>query len=265
MAATAMTHDARTGAVHVHSAYSHDGRDSLGDLRDFARAHGLSFLALTDHAEDIDPAAYGEYVAACQRLSDERVRLIPGLEFRFAGFKGLHLLVLGLYTRLSATTPEQLLAQTRRAPVFTVWAHPILADYEAPPAVAAGVDAVEIWNASYNTRYLPDPRAIAVLTALRRARPEVVGTAGLDQHDRRNDRGTRVVLQRDGGDAVTELKAGRFFNLGRTMRLEATGSMSPMRFAALSAARATFDRLEHVHERVARARAARAARVRRTE
>ena len=58
------------------------------------------------------------------------------------------------------------------------------------------IDAVEVWNASYNTRYLPDPRAIALLHVVQRTRPAVVGVAGLDQHDAGNDRRTRVVLQR---------------------------------------------------------------------
>jgi hypothetical protein len=91
------------------------------------------------------------------------------------------------------------------------------------------------------------------LYALRRTRPEVVGTAGLDQHDRRNDRQTRVVLHSNDGDVVDELKAGRFSNLGATLRLDSIASMPLTHFGALSVARLALNGIERVQERLARA------------
>ena len=46
----------RLGALHIHSTYSRDGRDTLPDLRRFAEERSLAFLGLTDHAEDLDAA-----------------------------------------------------------------------------------------------------------------------------------------------------------------------------------------------------------------
>jgi hypothetical protein len=248
---------AATGVIHVHSDYSHDGRDSLERLRDFALERGLGFVGLTDHAEDLDPAVFAAYLERCRLLSDERMALIPGLEYRFEGRRGLHLLALGLRQWIEPRTPAEFIEQAREAASFTVWAHPVLCRYRVPEAVLQGIDAIEVWNAAYNTRYLPDPRAIRLLHALRTTRPEVVGTVGLDQHDSRNDRQTRTHLHHAGADPLRELKAGRFTSSGRTMRFDAWVRWHPIRLAALSTARRAFDTVERTQEHLARTRMAR--------
>ncbi|MDQ6828962.1 MAG: PHP domain-containing protein, partial [Gemmatimonadota bacterium] len=151
------------GVVHVHSDYSRDGKDPLSRLREFALERGIAFVALTDHAEDFVSELFDEYVAECASLSDDRVRLIPGLEFRFAKHRGLHLLAMGLTRLIAPETPDAFAAEAPDAARFTAMAHPVLARYVLPESVAARIDAIEVWNASYNTRYLPDPRAIALL------------------------------------------------------------------------------------------------------
>ena len=95
-----------TGIVHVHSDYSHDGRDSLEELQAFASARGITFVGLTEHAEDFDAARFDQYREHCGRASADGVRLIPGLEFRFEGFPGLHLLALGLRAWIEPRTPQ---------------------------------------------------------------------------------------------------------------------------------------------------------------
>jgi hypothetical protein len=143
------------------------------------------------------------------------------------------------------------MVEARGAATFTIVAHPILAQYRLPAAVAGAIDAIEIWNASYNTRYLPDPRAIRLLRAVRRTRPEVVGTVGLDQHDSRNYRQTRVIVGDAQLDPVAALKAGRFTNAARTMTLGPTVEWDPLRLAALSTIRWAFDRVERLQEQLA--------------
>ncbi|MBC7790330.1 MAG: PHP domain-containing protein [Anaerolineae bacterium] len=244
------------GIVHVHTSYSHDCRDSLEMLRAFCLARGIGWAALTDHAEDLTPAIFSEFVARCASISDDRVTLIPGLEYRFAGFPGLHLLALGQHRWMNPETPAEFIRQSHQASRFTIAAHPILYDYQLPDAVLDGIDAVEIWNATYNTRFLPDPRAIRLLHAARNRRPEIVGTAGLDQHDSRNDRETRVMISAGESDPLLALKEGRFRNVGKTMSFDSVATMNPARFAALTLARWLFDRIERAH-RLLPARAAR--------
>jgi hypothetical protein len=252
MAAPALTSPSPVGVVHIHSDYSHDGRDSLERLREFALERGLGFVGLTDHAEDLSVDVFGRYREQCARLSDAEVTLIPGLEFRFAGYPGLHLLALGLTRWIQPTTPAEFISLTRGASGFTIVAHPLLPDYQVPPEVRGGIDAIEVWNAAYNTRYLPDPRAVRLLQEIRRSRPEVVGVAGLDQHDARNDRGARVVLGPGAADPLAALKAGHFTNRGTTMRFGAAVAIGPVGLAALEVLRRGLDLTNLVHDRVIR-------------
>lgn len=240
------------GTVHVHSDYSHDGRDSLAGLRAWALEKGLGFVGLTDHAEDLDSATFDRYLDECRALSDQRSRLIPGLEFRFAGYPGLHLLALGLRRWIEPATPAEFIGDAKAHAGFTILAHPVLPDYRIPEEVQAGIDAVEVWNTAYNTRYLPDPRAIRLLQEIQRRRPEVVGIAGLDQHDASNDREARVCLLEQDTEPLAALRAGRFTNRGRTLRFDSRVSWSGARLAALGALRWGYDRVERMQDSIMR-------------
>jgi hypothetical protein len=132
---------------------------------------------------------------------------------------------------------------------MTVLAHPVLARYQIPDVVLDNIDGIEVWTGNYNTRYLPDPRSIRIVQELRRRRPEVVATVGLDQHDSRNDRELRVVLPAASSDPLVELRAGRFGNVGRTMRLDSGALLSPARLGALSAVRGVYDMVERAQDR----------------
>ncbi len=237
------------GAIHMHSNYSHDGRDSLETLRSTCVERGIGFVGMTDHAEDLTPRSFEDYRRRCAELSGSGFAMIPGLEYRFAGSKGLHLLALGLAEWIEPRTPAEFFEQTRGRAGLTILAHPVLAHHRIPDVVLDNIDAIEIWNGTYNTRYLPDPKAMRMVQALGRRRPEVVATVGLDQHDSRNDRELRVVLPSPSPDPLGELKAGRFENLGRTMRLDSRALLPPVRLAALSAVRGVYDVVERTQDR----------------
>jgi hypothetical protein len=254
MAPTPVIAAGARGVVHVHSDYSHDGRDALERVRDLAAARGVRFVAMSDHAEDFHAARFDTFVAHCEAVSDDRVTMIPGLEFRFAGYTGLHLLACGLRQWISPRTPGEFAATAPAICGLTMVAHPGLARYVVPPDVADTIDAIEVWNAAYNTRYLPDPRALQVLREIRSTRPEVVGIAGLDQHNAANDRRTRVVLERDTTDPLAELRAGRFQNQGATITFRASGDWPVAARVALSVARTGLDVIERTQERWALAR-----------
>ena len=244
----------RVGVLHIHSTFSRDGRDTVAELRALAAERGISFVGLTDHAEDLDREQFEELRRECARHSDQQVQLIPGLEFRFEGYPGLHLLALGLERWIEPESPADFIRLSRAATRLTVAAHPRLFKYMLPEAVAQGIDGIEVWNASHDTRYLPDPGAIALFNTLKRRRPELVATVGLDQHDSRNDRGTRIVLAALATDPLAEVKAGRFMNRGRTMRFGARQQWGLVRLSLLRGVRAVYDRVERAQERVARAR-----------
>lgn len=241
----------RVGVIHMHSSYSHDGRDSLRQLRSWAIERGIGFVGMTDHAEDFDRAVFARFQGECASLSDEQVRLLPGLEWRFTGFPGLHLLGLGLAQWVAPATPGEFLAAMRGNASLTIVAHPVLPRYQVPDEVLEEIDAIEVWNANYNTRYLPDPEAIRLYHTARRRAPRLVATAGLDQHDCRNDRDLRVVLEQVEGEPLAALRAGRFRNRGRWLTFDAQVGWDPLRLAGLRGARAMFDLAERSQERVA--------------
>lgn len=244
-----VTEHSRVGVIHLHSDYSHDGRDSLECLRDSALERGIGFMCLTDHAEDLDDNIFQEYVRHCHAVSDDRVRLIPGLEFRFNGFPGLHLLALGLERWITPETPGAFLDQASEHARFTVMAHPVYPKYRAPEEVLDRIDAIEVWNASYNTRYLPDPRAMRMVRRRHQSRPDLLAIAGLDQHDARNDRQVRIVLDRGcETDLFGALHAGSFSNKGLTMTFRPDLAWNPGQMIALGSGRILFDAVERVQE-----------------
>jgi hypothetical protein len=244
----------RLGAVHVHTAYSHDGRDSIAEVADWARKAGLAFVAITDHAEDLDGAAYERLCAECAEQSRDGLEIIPGLEFRFVGHTGFHLLACGLSRWIEPATPEEFLSLARAHAQLLIAAHPVIWRNSYPPALLRQFDAIEVWNATYNTRYLPDPAAVRTVRALRRDGADTLAIVGLDQHDRRNDRGTRVGIDAGEPAPLMALRRGAFTNIGVTMRFAPTVSWSPLHQAALQVARTAWDAIERVQDRVARAR-----------
>jgi hypothetical protein len=234
----------------VHSDFSHDGRDSLASLVQFGLDRGLDFIALSDHAEDLTAERFLEYRRQCEIVSVPMCRLIAGLEFRFAGYPGMHLMALGLRTWLEPSTPEQFVMHAPNACELTVVAHPKLCNYVLPAAVSETIDAIEVWNGTYNTRYLPDPRAIRMVHELRRRRPQVIATVGLDQHDRRNDRELRVEVEDRIPNVLEAIKRGRFTNRGRTLTLNPAAALGFGRLPLLTVARTALDTVDRVHERL---------------
>jgi hypothetical protein len=239
------------GAIHMHSDYSHDGLDSLENLREVCITRGIRWVGLTDHAEDLDAEVFGEYLAHCASLSDDEFRYIPGLEFRFAGFRGVHLFAVGLDRWIQPRTFAEFFEQTSTAARFTVLAHPVLCRYVVPQIVLDRIDAIEIWNANYNTRYPADPRAIALYHAVHARRPELVATVGLDQHDGSNDREVRTLISADDVAAAADaLRAGRFRTTGRNATFDSVASMSAGEMRSLRFRRAAFDVVERIQNRV---------------
>lgn len=239
------------GAFHMHSDYSHDGLDSLEQLREASLSRGIGWVGLTDHAEDLDEEVFGEYVKHCAALSDDDFRYLPGLEFRFHGLRGMHLLALGVHRWMTPTTPAEFFDQAADAAQFTVLAHPVLCKYKPPQVVRDRIDAIEVWNTNYNTRYLPDPRAMDLYQEIAARRPEVVATVGLDQHDSRNDREVRT--QFDGEsvrDPIAALRAGAYTNVGRGMSFDSRATLPPKAMRSLRVRRRAIDTVNRVHDRV---------------
>lgn len=243
------------GAVHVHSDYSHDGRDSLETLRDAAIAHGLRWIALTDHAEDFDAALFREYLAHCAALSDVGLQFVPGLEYRFPDARGIHVLALGVTTWIEPGSIAPFFEQARTRATMTVLAHPISCAYKPPAVVLEHVDAIEIWNVRYNSDVLPDPRALELFHAAHARRPEMVATLGLDLHDSTKFPRSRIVAAIEpetAGFTLSTIKNGSFSSEGRWLALDAGASLDEGGMRSLRRRRAMLDLTLRSRRRLAR-------------
>lgn len=70
------------GDMHVHSdQFGDDGRCSIAEQAATARGRGLAWLALTPHAQKMDPARWDDFVGECRRVArKEGIVVSAGLE-----------------------------------------------------------------------------------------------------------------------------------------------------------------------------------------
>lgn len=237
-------------ALHVHSDYSHDAVDSLEALRDRCVERGISTVCLTEHAEDLDAATFAEYVRHCEALSDATFSYVPGLEYRFPTHRGVHVLALGAGDWMTPTTLEAFFAEADRVRAFTILAHPLTCRYSPPSIVGERIDGIEVWNARYNTRYLPDPDAITLYRRLAAARPTLRATVGLDLHDARVDGELRIAMAGAGDDFIGALRRGEYTNAGRNLAFDASANIPDRTMQTLRIQRHFIDAAARVHRRV---------------
>src|ERR1700722_18160063 len=68
------------GALHIHSQLSHDGTMTIAELASWYRGKGYQFLAMGEHAEDLNEAKVQMLVDQSNQHSNEAFRVIPGIE-----------------------------------------------------------------------------------------------------------------------------------------------------------------------------------------
>jgi predicted metal-dependent phosphoesterase TrpH len=213
------------GALHIHTTYS-DGDFTLREVRDIYAAAGCSFACVTDHAESFDEERLRAYVAECAALSDDRFRLIPGLEYGCE--RKMHVLGYGV-TKLAGTTdPEAVIRHIDSAGGVSVIAHPKDSAFEWIETFATLPQGVETWNTKYDGRYAPRPRTFALLDRLRARRPGMLAFYGQDLHWRGQYTGLFTVVRADSLSAhavVRALAAGAYHAVKGDLLLPASGSL----------------------------------------
>src|SRR5438105_9943543 len=110
------------GVLHVHSVFS-DGEESLERLVEAFRFAGMSFAAVSDHAEVFDERRMDEYVQLCESLSASSFLVIPGLEYALKG-GSIHILGYGTTKRVRFVHMEELVEGIHAQGGIAVLAHP---------------------------------------------------------------------------------------------------------------------------------------------
>jgi hypothetical protein len=211
------------GALHAHSTYS-DGEFTLPELREVFLSEGCSFLCMTDHAEYFDQQSIDRYVSECESLSDNRFRLVAGLEYRCE--RNVHILGYCSTKLTGATDPQEVIRHINSQGAISVIAHPKddcfpwIEDFETLPM------GIETWNSKYDGRYAPRPGTFALLQRLQQRSPKMRAFYGQDLHWKKQFRGLRVILNCDSVEPaaiLAALAAGEYTAEKDDLRLPSSG------------------------------------------
>lgn len=167
------------GAIHMHSSISHDGTLPVAGLAAWYRRKNYQFIAVTEHAEDLDDGKMQMLREQCDAHSDDRFRIIPGAEFSFREF---HILGIGAVAAAAGMDARAAIKTIHRSGGMAVLAHPKRFGWAFPAEILQAVDAIEIWNVGYDGKYLPSVQAGAGYAAMKRIHPPLLAMAGHDLH-----------------------------------------------------------------------------------
>jgi hypothetical protein len=177
------------GAIHIHSTYS-DGEFTLPQLREIFLAEGCAFICMSDHAEYFDDEKLRMYREQCESLSDDKLRLVVGLEYECE--KRMHILGYGATLLANSKDPETVIKHIDGQGAISVIAHPKDEFFSWIKTFATLPQGIETWNSKYDGRYAPRLATFALLQSLRTRRPGMHAFYGQDLHWKKQFRGLFV-------------------------------------------------------------------------
>lgn len=216
------------GVLHVHSVFS-DGEESLDQLVETFKSVGMSFAAVSDHAEVFDEERMRDYVAVCASLSSSQFLVIPGLEFALKG-GSIHILGYGITRRVRAAVMDELVDGIHQAGGIAVLAHPPVGSINMIGAIRGKLDGIEVWNGRYDGVVAPRADSFQLLRRLRSSNLKVAAYGGIDLHKLGQARKPIYVdvkaekLERD--DIIEALRGGRFTLHGGSLTIPASGNLT---------------------------------------
>lgn len=199
------------GILHTHSLYSYDAKMSIAELRSFFIANGLQFACMTEHTDALTHERAQDFVAECEKFSDDTFRFIPGFE---VPYHRAHILMIGMHTFHDAYAKDISVLQkwTQESP-FVVLAHPVRNNFEVDDVLLTEIDALEVWNQQYEGKRVPRIRSLKLLKLLREKKPTLLATGGVDFHRREHIGSPVVTLTVDActeESILTQLTIGAF-------------------------------------------------------
>ena len=218
----------RKGVLHIHSVFS-DGEESLDRLAESFRLAGMSFAAVSDHAEVFDDRRMEEYVLLCEALSSSSFVVIPGLEFALHG-GDIHILGYGITRRVRFKSAEGLVDGIHEAGGIAVLAHPPFGSINILGSVRAKLDGIEVWNGRYDGTHAPRADSFQLLRRIRSLNPKAVAYCGIDLHKAAQLRKPIFIeLEADRLDRDTilgTLRTGNFTVNGSNIAIPSTGNLT---------------------------------------
>jgi len=234
------------GIMHVHSTYS-DGEFSLKELRETFLDEDCAFICMTDHAEYFDEDKFRAYSEECERLSCDRLRFVPGLEYSCE--RKMH--ILGYGARLLATSqePQEVIRFIEDQGAVSVIAHPRDDSFEWIESFESLPMGIEAWNTKYDGQYAPRAHTFALIQRAQQRRPELKAFYGLDLHWRKQNRLMRVELEsrevtRD--SVIRALSEGKFQAHKGGFALPSNGTVPQAQLAEFAAVNVRSRRLTQI-------------------
>jgi len=216
-------YDKTEGLFHVHSNYSNDGKSSVTELVRFCEDKGYGFILMTEHSDDFNELKMRSYVEECKRSSNERVLVIPGLEFSFSEYPNLHLLGVGINEYIDSQNITAVVEGIRRQGGLAIIAHPSRNNHFVPAEIIDKIDGLEMWNAAYDSRYLPRYKSARLYKNLRKKNNSLIALGGLDMHMINNFKDLTITVYSkytNSKDLITALKKGQFNTKGKIIKLK---------------------------------------------
>ena len=234
---------AKFGIIHVHSDFSYDGRHTLGEIASFAKNRGYSFVGMTEHSNTFDADKMAAFVKACRRLSDPELFLIPGIEFNCE--KDFHLMGLGIecLPDMAIKDPIAVTRFIRGQGGLAIVSHPSRYAYRMPSGLETEIHGIEVWNASYDGRFVPNDQSIEVWQELRKRNTALIAFGGQDLHHITNH--SQVKLEVRSSELTEEsvlqsLKQGNFTIANSCFRLHPLHPPGQIRQAGITWARQVY-------------------------
>jgi hypothetical protein len=215
------------GAIHVHSILSGDGTMSIAELADFYRRHGYQFIAMTEHAEDLDVAGADAMMGQSRENSRNNFCVVPGLEF--SSHTELHILGLGITLLYPQDDRLAVVEHIHAQGGLAILAHPRRCGWNCPEGILQAIDAIEIWNVGYDGKFLPSAKAFAGFAAMRKVNPKLLGVVGHDLHRRESFYDVAVEMDVPSLSAETileNLRGGSFWIRSRFFRAGPSAELS---------------------------------------
>lgn len=231
------------GAIHLHSTFSHDGTLTVAELAALYIRNNYQFIAITEHAEDIDEQSASRLLDQCLEHSHGQFCVIPGTEFSCGEF---HMLGIATVTRTRQANALAAIETIHRCGGIAVLAHPKLFNWNCPPSILRMIDAVEIWNVNYDGKFLPSTKALSGFAAMRRVNPGLLAVAGHDLHRRESFYDVAIEMDTPSvsTDSILEnLRRGHYEIRSRFFRTGPDAGVSPAKATCL---RLMSEQLRHV-------------------
>ncbi len=199
------------GIIHCHSTYSYDAKLSLTELRELFLKNGVRFVCMTEHVDELTSEQAATFVSECALNSDEQFLFIPGFE---VPYKNAHILMIGLREWFGNYAPSlEVLKQWSDRSPFVVLAHPVRNRFLVEDGLLEQIDGLEVWNQQYEGKRVPRVRSLKLYDVLKKKKPTLVATGGIDFHRREHFSAPLVHLEVETvseAAILNKLKTGAF-------------------------------------------------------